>query len=95
MRAYLFALAASAIWSGNYIIARGLSESVPPVSLAFWRWVVAIVAFLPFALRPLLAERVLLKKHIRYLSVTALFGITVFNTLVYIAGLRPAPSTSR
>lgn len=86
MRGYFFALAATAIWSGNFIIARGLSDSIPPVSLAFWRWVVAIIAFLPFALGPMLAERILLKKHIRYLSVTALLGITVFNTLIYIAG---------
>ncbi|MCK5912347.1 MAG: DMT family transporter [Desulfuromusa sp.] len=86
MRGYFFALAATAIWSGNFIIARGLSDNIPPVSLAFWRWVVAIIAFLPFALGPMLAERILLKKHIRYLSVTALLGITVFNTLIYIAG---------
>lgn len=86
MRGYLFALIATAIWSGNFIIARGLSESIPPVSLAFWRWVVAVIVFLPFALRHLLAERMLLKEHIRYLSITAALGITVFNTLIYIAG---------
>ena len=86
MRGYLFALIATAIWSGNFIIARGLSESIPPVSLAFWRWVVAVIVFLPFALRHLLAERMLLKEHICYLSITAALGITVFNTLIYIAG---------
>jgi len=86
MKGYFYALAATAIWSGNFIIARGLTENIPPVSLAFWRWVVASIAVLPFALRPLLAEKTLIKKHIRYLSVTALLGITVFNTLIYIAG---------
>ncbi|MDX2480480.1 MAG: DMT family transporter [Desulfuromusa sp.] len=86
MRGYFFAIAATAIWSGNFIIARGLSDNIPPVSLAFWRWAVAIIVLLPFALRPLLNERHILKKHIRYLSVTALLGITVFNTLIYIAG---------
>jgi drug/metabolite transporter (DMT)-like permease len=83
---YLFALGATAIWSGNFIVARGLSEIVPPVSLAFWRWVVAVIVFLPFALKPLIAERQQLLKNIRYLSVTALLGVTVFNTLIYIAG---------
>ncbi len=47
---YLFALGATAIWSGNFIVARGLSGIVPPISLAFWRWVVAVIVFLPFAL---------------------------------------------
>ncbi len=45
---YLFAIGATALWSGNFIIARGLNESIPPISLAFWRWVVAVVVFLPF-----------------------------------------------
>lgn len=83
---YLFALGATAIWSGNFIVARGLSDVVPPVSLAFWRWVTAVVVFFPFAFRPLLAERQLLRENIRFLSVTALLGVTVFNTLIYIAG---------
>ncbi len=32
---YLFALSATAIWSGNFIIARGLSDNISPTSLAF------------------------------------------------------------
>ncbi len=83
---YLYALGATIIWSGNFIIARGLSDSIPPVSLAFWRWVVAVIVFLPFALKPLLTERQQLRRNKRYLSVTAFFGVTVFNTLIYIAG---------
>ena len=83
---YLFAIAATAIWSGNFIIARGLNESIPPISLAFWRWVVAVIVFLPFALKPLIAERNILKQNLPYLCVTSLLGITIFNTLIYFAG---------
>lgn len=83
---YCFAIGATAIWSGNFIIARGLNESIPPISLAFWRWVVAVVVFLPFALKPLIVEWQTLKKHLPYLSITALLGISIFNTLIYFAG---------
>ena len=83
---YLFALGATAIWSGNFIIARSLNESITPISLAFWRWVVAVIVFLPFALKPLLAEREILRKHLPYLLITSLLGITIFNTLIYFAG---------
>ena len=83
---YLFAIGATALWSGNFIIARGLNESIPPVSLAFWRWVVAVIVFLPFALKPLIAQREVLKENIGYLAITALLGITTFNTLIYLAG---------
>lgn len=83
---YLFAIGATAIWSGNFIIARGLSESISPISLAFWRWVVAVVVFLPFAVKPLIAEWEILKRNLPYLSITALLGVTTFNTLIYLAG---------
>ena len=83
---YLYAVGSTAIWSGNFIIARGLNQSIPPVSLAFWRWTVAVIAFLPFALKPLIAEWPLIKKHLPNLCLTALLGITAFNTLVYYAG---------
>jgi drug/metabolite transporter (DMT)-like permease len=83
---YFFAIVATAIWSGNFIIARGLNESIPPISLAFWRWVVAVVVFLPFALKPLISEWDILKKNMPYLSITSLLGITIFNTLIYFAG---------
>lgn len=83
---YFFAISATAIWSGNFIIARGLTDNIPPISLAFWRWIVAVAAFLPFALKPLITERNTLRKHIPYLSITSLLGITIFNTLIYFAG---------
>ena len=83
---YFFAICATAIWSGNFIIARGLNESIPPISLAFWRWVVAVVVCLPFALKPLIVEWDIIKEHIPYLSITSLLGITIFNTLIYFAG---------
>jgi drug/metabolite transporter (DMT)-like permease len=83
---YLYALGATAIWSGNVAIARGLFNDIPPVSLAFWRWVVAVIVTLPFGLKWLIAERKLLIKHLPYLMFTALLGITLFNTLLYIAG---------
>jgi drug/metabolite transporter (DMT)-like permease len=83
---YLFALGSTIIWSGNYIIARGLNESIPPISLAFCRWAVAVIVFLPFALKPLIAEWPVIKKHLPYLCLISLLGITIFNTLIYLAG---------
>lgn len=83
---YVCAISATALWSGNFIIARGLNESIPPISLSFWRWIVAVIVFLPFALKRLITEWDILKENILYLSITALLGITIFNTLIYFAG---------
>lgn len=83
---YLLAIGATIIWSGNYIIARGLSESIPPISLAFWRWFVAVAVLMPFGIRSLMNEWQVIKSNFGYLLLTALIGVTVFNTLIYIAG---------
>jgi len=80
------AIAATILWSGNFIVARGLSEVIAPLSLAFWRWVVAILVLLPFAIKPLLAQKSWLKEHIGYLSIVSLLGVTLFNSLIYYAG---------
>ena len=83
---YLFAVGATAIWSGNFIVARGLNDAIPPVSLAFSRWVVATMVLLPFAIKNLWTEWPVIKKHFGYFCITSFLGVTVFNTLIYIAG---------
>ena len=82
----MFAALATMIWSGNFLIARGLNDKIPPVSLAFWRWAVATVVLVPFIIQSMYAQRDLLFKHIGYLVVTSLLGVSVFNTLIYLAG---------
>ncbi len=83
---YIFAISATAIWSGNFIVARGLNESIPPVSLAFFRWLVAVIVFTPFAIKKLLKELPIIRKHVLYFSITSFLGVTTFNTLIYFAG---------
>jgi drug/metabolite transporter (DMT)-like permease len=83
---YLLALGATAIWSGNFIIARGFSGTVPPVSLAFWRWSVALLVLLPFTIKAFIGQFQLVWKHKIYLAAAGFLGVSLFNTLVYIAG---------
>ncbi len=82
---YLFAIGATALWSGNFIVARGLNDSIPPVSLAFYRWFVAVIALTPFAIKNLIKEWPIIKSHLVYFSITSILGITIFNTLIYFA----------
>jgi drug/metabolite transporter (DMT)-like permease len=82
----VLALLATALWSGNFVVARGLSESIHPFSLSFYRWLVATIVFTPFAIRGVINEREIIKKNIVYLLVTALLGVSLFNTLIYFAG---------
>ncbi len=86
MTGYLFAVISTAIWAGNFIVARSLNQSITPISLAFWRWLVAVIVIFPFSQKQLFAEQDIIRKNLPYLSITALLGITLFNTLVYLAG---------
>ena len=82
----LFALLATLLWSGNMVIASGIKEHIPPVGLAFWRWTLACLVLTPFAIKSTIENFKIVKQHIRYLALTAVLGITVFNTLIYFAG---------
>ncbi|MFF3976674.1 DMT family transporter [Streptomyces sp. NPDC001828] len=80
------AAVATVVWSGSFVAARGLHESVPPVQAAFWRWLIAIAAVAPFAIRETWRQRALIRANSGYLTVASLLGITVYNTLVNQAG---------
>ncbi|WP_282696431.1 DMT family transporter [Streptomyces sp. CC208A] len=82
----LLAGAATLIWSGNFVIARALSDTIPPVQTAFWRWTIALLALAPFAARGLWEHRRAIRAHAGYITVVGLLGMTLFNTLIYIAG---------
>lgn len=76
---------ATLIWSGNFTIARGLIDIIPPISLAYWRWLVAVIALAPFAIKPLIADWPVVKENIVYICITSILGVSLFNTLIYIA----------
>ncbi|UZP67467.1 DMT family transporter [Desulfovibrio mangrovi] len=82
----LFALCATVIWSGNFIVARGLCDIVPPATLAFLRWITAFLFLLPIGWKAVMRERKVVLRRWKYLTATAFLGITIFNTLVYAAG---------
>ena len=80
------ALIATLIWSGNYVVARGIYKEIPPVSLAFYRWGLASVCLIPMAWRRFRNEKSILFLHKQYIFWTAITGVTIFNTFIYLAG---------
>ncbi len=82
---YLLLTLSALFWSGNFVLSRGMHAEIPPVSLAFWRWAIALLIIAPFGLRRVYQQRELLKKHGRFMFFQGLLGVTGFNTLIYIA----------
>jgi drug/metabolite transporter (DMT)-like permease len=79
-------LLAVVVWAGNFVIARGVIHQIGPISLAFFRWIIAAVIMVPIGYRSFRREWMAIRQNFVYLFVTAFFGITLFNTLVYVAG---------
>lgn len=82
----VLAVFATIIWSGNFIVSRGVSTQIGPVSLAFYRWLAGAVLIAPFAWKKFIAEKDILKANWKYLFWVSLTGIAIFNTCVYVAG---------
>ncbi len=80
------AVLATLIWSANFVIARGVSAQIPPISLAFYRWLLASIIIFPFALKQFKTEWPVVKISWRYLFFVAVTGVSLFNTFVYIGG---------
>ena len=90
---YLLLTLTALFWSGNFVIGRGAQGVLPPLAMAFWRWIVAFCVLLPFALGPMLRERETIVRHWRMLIVLGVLGVGSFNTLVYI-GLGSTTATN-
>src|SRR6187402_2572400 len=81
-----FAVLATLIWSGNFIIARGVIKDIPPVTLAFYRWLTATIIIAPFAWKYFFTELKIIKERFWFFFLAAVTGVSMFNTFVYIAG---------
>lgn len=80
------AVVSTIIWSGNFVIARGVSGKIPPMSTNFFRWVTATILLLPFAFKSFLAEKEKVLKNWKYFLSVSFTCILLFNSFVYIAG---------
>ncbi len=79
-----WAVLATFIWSGNFIVARDVNKEIQPISLNFYRWLTASVIICPFAIKQFISEWGQVKRSWQYLFLTALSGVALFNTFVYI-----------
>lgn len=82
---YLLLTLTVLFWSGNMVVGRGLREAVPPMSLAFARWTLALLLTLPFAWPHLKTLRGMTRKQWGVLVVLGVLGVGAYNTLAYVA----------
>ena len=72
------------VWAGNAVLGRAVADMVPPITLNFFRWVLASFILMPWAWRVLLPSSVLWAYWRRY-AVLILLGVGCYNSFQYLA----------
>ena len=81
----LFLLLPPLLWAGNAVVGRAMAETIPPMTLSFWRWAIAFVVILPFTARGMYAARVEIAARRWDLLVFGVIGIGMYNSFQYLA----------
>ena len=72
------------VWAGNAVLGHVVADMVPPITLNFFRWVLASLLLLPWAWRVLLPSSALWAHWKRY-AVLSLLGVGCYNSFQYLA----------
>ncbi|MDC3257569.1 DMT family transporter [Candidatus Pelagibacter sp.] len=72
--------------ASNLVVARGGVEYVPPISLAFWRWVLVFLILLPFTYLSLKKNYKVIKKEYKKLFFLGAMGCGVCGAFPFLAG---------
>lgn len=90
---YLLLTLTTLFWSLNWVIGRAMVGQVPPVALAYGRWVMAVLFMLPFAFPQIRGSWRVIWKHRRILVLLGLIG-TGFHNLISYVGLNYTTATN-
>ena len=71
----------------NIIVARGGVEYVPPISLAFWRWLTVFIILFPFFFSEIIKKRNQINKEFWKLFFLGSMGCGVCGAFPFIAGM--------
>nr|WP_230971621.1 DMT family transporter [Nitrogeniibacter aestuarii] len=84
-RPYLLLTLTALFWAGNMVIGRSVREGVPPIGLAFWRWSLAFLLILPFALPHWRTQWRALRAGWKPVVFLGALGVGGYNTFAYLA----------
>ncbi len=74
-------------WAGNAVVAKSVVGEIPPLSMSFWRWVIALTILRPFGLPGVSRQRRVIREHALSILALATFSVAAFNSLLYFAAV--------
>jgi len=84
---YLLLFIQPIFMASNIIVARGGVEYVPPVSLAFWRWLTVFIILIPFFFNEIIKKKGKVKIESPKLFFLGLTGCGICGAFPFIAGM--------
>ena len=82
--AAIYLVCATLFWAGNFIIGKTASiNEIPPISLNFYRWLVAWLILLPFTFRELIKKKNYILNNIGFFIVLGITAVTIFNSALF------------
>jgi len=81
----MFALGATTLWSGTFLVARLAVGEISPLTLGFSRWFVAAIILIAIAFPKMKKEWPLVKSYLPNLLVGSFFGVAAYSPLTYFA----------
>jgi len=81
--AYIGLSLAVFFWAVNTVIAKAVVLDIRPMALSFYRWLVALMIILPFAVSPLKKDGPLIRRNLGFLFILALPSVAAYNSILY------------
>jgi len=72
-------------WGGNFVVGRWAHSEIGPISLTFWRWLIAALILMPFVAGDLWRLRGEIRKHFALIFALSVLGVAMFNAFMYLA----------
>jgi drug/metabolite transporter (DMT)-like permease len=71
-------------WAGNFVVGRGMHETIPPLAMATLRWSIATMLFFPFAFSHIKHDWPVIKQNFPIIFLLGATGVGCFNSFAYL-----------
>lgn len=82
---YILPVIAVLIWSLNITVTRYVAEFISPISISFYRWLIAFIVLSPFVLRSVWLLRADIRPHLVKFAVLGACGMVFYQGFAYTA----------
>ena len=83
-KASIYLFCATLFWAGNFIVGKTASiNEIPPVSLNFYRWIIAWLVLLPFTYKEIIQKKNYILKNFGIFIILGMTAVSIFNSALF------------